>query len=137
MPDVTENFTAAERNLIRTEFMLRWGLVPSLDEGITLLRWAGGPHKGQPKLKAPVQSMLARGLVEIVNPERGIPCALFTAAGLAALQAMAKNRTFLPPAQYQHLIEELQKRASSSAASPDAKPAPAGPTRKKQPPRKK
>ena len=103
-----ESFTAAERDLIRTEFMVRWGQAPSLSEGIFLHRWAGGPHKGKPKLKAPVQSMLARGLVKIVEPERGLPFARFTAAGIEALRAMARNRTFLPPGRYQHLIEELQ-----------------------------
>ena len=33
-------------------------------EGIFLRTWHSGPQKGQPKLRAPVQSMLARGLVE-------------------------------------------------------------------------
>jgi len=133
--NMTENFTAAERNLIRFEFVVRFGQVPSLDEGIQLLRWAAGPNKGQPKLKAAVQSMLARGLVEVVNPERGIPCARFTEAGIEALQAMAKNQTFLPPARYGHLIEELQSREASAQAAPPAPPAPA-PARKTRPPRK-
>jgi hypothetical protein len=115
-PAMPENFTAAERNLIRTEFMVRWGRAPSLEEGIFLHRWAGGPHKGKPKLKPAVQSMLARGLVEIVDPQGGLPFAQFTAAGLEALRAMASNRTFLPPNKYQHLIEELQ------ASKPPRKP---------------
>jgi hypothetical protein len=127
---MTEQFTAPERHLIRTEFMVRWGIAPSLDEGIQLGRWAGGPHKGQPKLKAPVQTMLERGLVEIFNPERGIPFAFFTEAGFEALRAMAKSRTFLPPAQYGHVLTELAGRPVPAA------PAPAKPARKRPLPRK-
>jgi hypothetical protein len=90
------------------------GQAPSLSEGIFLHRWAGGPHKDKPKLKAPVQSMLARGLVEIVDPEGGLPFARFTAAGIEALRAMARNRTFLPADKYKHLIEELQQQFPAS-----------------------
>jgi len=103
-----ESFTAAERDLIRTEFRAMWHQPRSLSEGIFLHRWVGGPHKGKPKLKAPVQSMLERGLVEIVEPEGRFPFARFTAAGMEALRAMARNRTFLPPDKYQHLIDEIQ-----------------------------
>jgi hypothetical protein len=103
-----ESFTVAERNLIRFEFMFRWGGFRSLSEGIFLHRWVGGPHKGQPKLKKAVQSMLDRGLVGIVDPDQGSAYAQFTMAGLEALQAMAGDRRFLPPDQYGHLLEELE-----------------------------
>ena len=103
-----ESFTAKERDFIRLEFMVRWHQPPSIQEGIFLHRWGSGPNKGKPKLRKAVQSMLDRGLVEIVDIEGGLAFAVFTAAGIEALQAMAKNRTFLPPAKYAHLIEELQ-----------------------------
>lgn len=102
-------FNVAERNLIRSEFMDRWGEFQSLCEGIWLRRWAAGSNAGKPKLKPAVQSMLDRGLVEIVDPERGVPTARFTALGLEALRTMAANRKHLPPHQYGHLIQELQQ----------------------------
>jgi len=103
-----ESFTAKERDLIRTEFMVRWHQVPLLREGFYVPRWAGGPNKGKVKLKAVEQSMLDRGLIKIVEPKGLMARAMFTAAGIEALREMAKNRTFLPPSKYGHLIEELQ-----------------------------
>jgi len=103
-----QSFTAKERDLIRVEFMARWGGFRSLSEGIFLHRWASGPHKGKPKLTKAVQSMLERGLVEIVDPQHASAYARFTAAGIEALRAMARNRQSLPPDKYGHLIEELQ-----------------------------
>ena len=103
-----ERFTAKERDFIRTEFMVRWHQAPLLSEGFYVHCWAGGPNKGKVKLRAVVQSMLDRGLIEIVEPEGRMASALFTAAGIEALREMAKNRTFLPPDKYGHLIEQLQ-----------------------------
>ena len=106
---MSEVFTPTERALIRSEFMDRYGEAQSLREGIWLRRWVGGPNAGKPKIKSMVQSMLDRGLVEIVDPGRGIPKARFTAAGIEALRAMATNGKHLPPEEYGHLIQELQK----------------------------
>lgn len=106
---MSEVFTPAERALIRSEFMDRYGEALSVREGIWLRRWVGGPDAGKPKIKSVVQSLLDRGLVEIVDPGRGIPKARFTAAGIDALRAMAANRKQLPPEEYRHLIEELQQ----------------------------
>jgi len=103
-----ERFIAKERDLIRREFMMRWGGARSLHEGFFLRRWGSGPQKGTPKVGATLQSMLARGLVEIVDPKTGFPCARFTPAGIAALRAMVQHRGMLPPDQYGHLIEELE-----------------------------
>jgi len=104
-----ESFTAAERNLIRFEFMMRGGLACPLSEGIFLHRWVGGPHKGKPKLRKVVQSMLDRGLVEIFDlGENAAVYARFTAAGIEALRALARDQRFLPADKYAHLIEELQ-----------------------------
>jgi len=103
-----ERFIAKERNLIRREFMMRWGGTRSLHEGFFLRRWGSGPQKGAPKVGATLQSMLTRGLVEIVDPKPGFPFARFTPAGIAALRAMVQHRGMLPPDQYGHLIEELE-----------------------------
>jgi len=106
MPQV---FTPAERNLIRSEFIDRWGQFQSLREGIWLRRWAAGPNEGKPKIKSVVQSMIDRGLVEIVDPERGVPTARFTPAGIEALRTMAANPKQLPPENFGHLIQQLQQ----------------------------
>lgn len=103
-----ERFVSKERDLIRREFMMRWGGARSLHEGFFLRRWGSGPQKGSPKVGATIRSMLARGLVEIVDPQPGFPFARFTPAGIAALRAMAQHRGMLPPDQYGHLIEELE-----------------------------
>ena len=126
-----ERFTAKERDLIRREFRARWGGVRSLHEGFFLRRWGGGPQKGTPKVGATLRSMLARGLVEIVDPKTGFPCARFTPAGITALRAMAQHGGMLPPDQYGHLIEELEtfpdpqgrrRRASKAAARSESVP---------------
>ena len=103
-----ERFIAKERDLIRREFMVRWGGTRSLHEGFFLRRWGSGPQRGTPKVGATIRSMLARGLVEIVDPKPGFPFACFTPAGIAALRAMVQHRGMLPPDQYGHLIEELE-----------------------------
>lgn len=99
--------TPAERALIRTEFMERFGQVRGLSDGILLRRWGSGPLKGQPKLPKAVAGLLARGLVAIEDRERGWPCARFTPAGLAALRLMAADARQLDPAKYRHLLAEL------------------------------
>jgi hypothetical protein len=100
--------TAAERALIRSEFRARGGQTYPLDDGIWLHRWAGGPQKGQPKLsRTAIRTLLARGLVEIVDPPGRVPFARFTDAGLLALRHMARDRRSLPPDQYAHLLAEL------------------------------
>lgn len=106
--DMADVFTTAERNLIRLTFMDRMGGARSLDEGIFLYRWAGGPNKDKPKLNTAVRSLLARGLIEIVDPVHGFPFARFTPAGFKALKIMAENRNMLRPSRYQHLLEDLQ-----------------------------
>jgi len=108
MTVMPESFTAKERDFIRWEFVVRAGQVPLLREGFYVQRWAGGPNKGKVKLRAVVQSMLDRGLIEIVEPEGRMASALFTAAGIEALREMAKDQRFLPPDKYGHLLEELE-----------------------------
>src|ERR1700712_411677 len=99
-------FTTAERNLLRSEFMIRFGQPPSLAEGLWLRAWRGGPQAGKPKIPAAVTSMLARGLVEI-GPDRIGYRARFTPAGIAALRLFAQDRRALDPTQYPHIRQEL------------------------------
>ena len=101
-------FTATERSLIRSEFRARGGQTDPLDDGIWLHRWAAGPLKGQPKLnRTAIRTLLARGLVEIVDPPGRLPFARFTRAGLEGLRHMARDRRSLPPDEYGHLLAEL------------------------------
>ncbi len=112
---MVHTFTPAERALIRRQFGSGWGEPRRLREGLWLHRWASGPNKGQPKLGKAVQSLLARGLVEIVDPERGLPSAQFTAAGLEALRTMADDARQLDPARFGHLLEDLSKICATAA----------------------
>ena len=107
-------FIAAERSLLRHEFMVRFGQAPSLADGIWLRAWRGGPQAGQPKISPAVASLLARGLVEIAPHRIGFR-ARFTPAGVAALRLMAQDRRALDPKQYAHILEELE---ADSATDP-------------------
>lgn len=99
-------FDARERELIRREFAVHFGQPPSLANGILLRTWRGGPARGEPKLPAAVQSMLARGLVEI-RPGRYGMRAFFTAAGIAGVKALLADARRMDPEAYAHLREEL------------------------------
>ena len=103
-----ERFIAKERDLIRREFMVRWGGYRPLSEGFLVYRWAGGPRKGTPKIGPTIQGMLDRGLVEIDDPEQGMPSARFTPAGFAALRAMARSAQMLSPKEYGHVLDQLE-----------------------------
>ncbi|QCG96523.1 GIY-YIG nuclease family protein [Azospirillum sp. TSA2s] len=104
------DFTPAERDLIRREFMSRWSEPPRLADGILLKRWATGPRRGEPKLTATIQIMLELGLVTIAETDRGFPRAHFTESGYTALRAIAASPRQLPPERYGHLIDELADR---------------------------
>ena len=99
-------FSAAERALLRVEFMVRFGQPPRLADGIWLRSWRGGPQAGKPKVPPAVASLLARGLVEL-GPDRIGARAHFTAAGIAALRQLAQDRRALDPKQYGHIRQEL------------------------------
>ena len=116
--DAPERFTAKERDLIRREFMVRWGGFRPLSEGFLVYRWAGGPRKGTPKIGPIIQGMLDRGLVEIDDPETGMPSARFTPAGMAALQAMARNAHMLSPKEYGHVLDQLDALAHPKRGRP-------------------
>ena len=113
-PAAPAPFTAAERGLIRAEFRARGGQTDPLDDGIWLHRWAAGPLKGQPKLnRTAIRTLLARGLVEIVDPPGRLPFARFTRAGLEGLRHMARDRRSLPPDERAHLLAELEAKRGS------------------------
>jgi hypothetical protein len=99
-------FNTAERNLIRHEFLVRFGQAPSLADGIWLKVWRGGLQAGRPKVPSAVASMLERGLLEIGPDSIGFR-ARFTPAGIDALRRLAQDRRALDPKQYAHIREEL------------------------------
>ena len=99
-------FTARERDYIRVEMSMHFGHYPRLADGLYLRSWRSGPQQGQARLPAAVQSMLARGLVEIAASRPGWR-ALFTEAGLVALRQLAQDRRALDPARFPHLRAEL------------------------------
>ena len=79
-------FTAPERELLRRELCRHFGQDPRVADGIYLRTWRSGPQKGEPKLPPAIQSMRARGLVEIRTAQFGWH-AFFTEPGLAASYA--------------------------------------------------
>ena len=97
MPLPPSPFSTAERNLLRHEFLPRFGQVPSLPDGIRLKVWRGGPQAGQPKVPAAVASMLNRGLVEIgpggigfrahFTPPGSTPCASWPKTAVRSIQS--------------------------------------------------
>jgi hypothetical protein len=110
MDSETATFTKQDRDLIRLEYMDRFGSAVSIHEGFWLSRWATGPNKGEPKVPAVVGSMLERGLVVIVDDGRGLPRVLFTDAGFQALVAMADDaRAFPQTGRYTSLLVEIAK----------------------------
>jgi hypothetical protein len=102
-------FTKQDRDLIRLEYMDRFGSAASIHEGFWLRRWATGPNKGHAKIPAAVHALINRGLVRFVEGEDGKrPRAQFTDAGLRALVEMADDaRAFQPPERYSHLLAEI------------------------------
>jgi hypothetical protein len=100
-------FTAPERDLIRREAGMHFGQYPSLVEGLFLRTWRGGRHKGEPKVPPAMQSMLARGLVELRPGQMG-PRAKLTEPGLAALRQLVLDRRAMDPVRFAHLQRELR-----------------------------
>ena len=100
-------FTAKERELIRREFMERFGGHRTLAEGILVRRWATGPNKGRPKFPAAVQTMLDRGLASFADDGKLWPVVHFSDAGWRALRVLAADKRALAPEAFAHLIAEL------------------------------
>ncbi len=97
---------AAEREMIRREFMTRFGEALSVAEGFHIKRWTTGAKKGQPKLTTAVQGMLDRGLITIID-QGYWPRAIFTTKGMLALKRLAADRRALDPDRHRFLIEEM------------------------------
>jgi len=87
---VQVSFTASER--IRREVGMHFGQYPSLAEGVFLRTWR--PTEEQPKIPSAVRTMMARGLVNIRNTERG-PGAFFTEARLEELRRLLLDRRYM------------------------------------------
>jgi hypothetical protein len=101
-------FTSKDRDLLRMEFMDRFGSAVSIHDGFWIKRWSTGPRKGQPKISPTLASLIDRDLVRVVEAESGMPRARFTDAGLRALIALADDRrAFQPPERYSHLLTEI------------------------------
>jgi hypothetical protein len=108
MRSETALFTKKDRDLIRLEFMQRFGSATSIHEGMLVKRWKSGPLMEQPKVSAGVQSLIDRGLVTLVDDGSSFPRARFTEAGLRALVVMADDpRAFQPPDRYVSLLAEI------------------------------
>jgi hypothetical protein len=99
-------FTASERDLLRRELCRHFGQDPSIADGIFLRTWRGGERRNQPKIPPAVQTMLARGVVEVRTTNRG-PRAFFTEAGLTALRQLVLDRRAMDPERFAHLRAEL------------------------------
>jgi hypothetical protein len=99
-------FTTPERDLLRRELCRHFGQDPSIADGLFLRTWRGGDRSGHPKIPPAVQSMLARGLLELRITNRG-PRAFFTADGLAALRQLVLDRRAMDPERFGHLRREL------------------------------
>jgi len=101
-----ETFTAAERAYIRGELDRYFTTLPTAAEGLMLRTWKTGPRAGQPKLGPAAQSLLDRGFVSLDAYNRP-PRLFFTAAGLAALRGMMRDRRLADPETFAHIRVEL------------------------------
>jgi hypothetical protein len=101
-------FTPKDRELLRMEFMDRFGSAVSIHDGFWVKRWSTGPRKGQPKISLTLASLIDRDLLRVVEAESGMPRACFTDSGLRALVALAEDRrAFQPPERYSHLLAAI------------------------------
>ncbi len=108
--------TTAERALIRLAFMVRFEQEPRLADGIWLRTWQGRPLAGQPKVPPAVASLLVRGLV-VLGPDRIGARARFTPDGYVALCRLTQDRRALDPAEYGHVLRELENMQVGSTAA--------------------
>ena len=105
-PAATAAFSPGERDYIRRELDQFFSTLPCVADGLRLRTWRGGPHAGQPKVPAPAQGLLERGLVRL-QPAPWPPRLLFTDAGLAALRAMMADGRLASPRTFAHVRREL------------------------------
>ena len=100
-------FAPAERELIRLEFLPRFGGEPLLAEGFHLRTWRSGPKAGQPKVPKAMEGLIARGLVEVAPQSGPFARAHCTPAGLEAVRLLLRDKRSMDPARYAHLRREL------------------------------
>jgi hypothetical protein len=100
--------TREEVAYLRTELLPRFGVSPSLADGILLRSWKSGPLSGTPRLPPAIKSLAERGLVDIRQPSPGQPFrAYWTPSGLEALGEALRNRRSFNPDRYAHVSQEL------------------------------
>ena len=80
--------------------------LPTVAEGLMLRTWKTGPRTGQPKLGPAAQSLVDRGFVSL-DPHSRPPRLFFTAAGLAALRALMRDRRLADTEKFAHIRLEL------------------------------
>jgi len=108
---VSPGLTREEASYLRTELVPRFGVAPTLAEGILLRSWKSGPSAGSPRLPPAVKSLSERGMLIIRQPFSGQPYrAFWTAAGLEALAEALRDRRTFNPERYAHLKAELLDR---------------------------
>lgn len=112
------SFTALEREYIRQELSLSFGAYPSVTKGFHLRTWKSGLRAGQPRLPKAVESLVARGLMEIRLDRLG-PRAYFTHEGINELRQFASEPKFVDPLRFRHLRAELGLCQDSDIASAD------------------
>ena len=105
-PSEPAALTPAERDYIRSQLTMFFSTLPTVAEGFTLKRWAGGPQRGQPKVPKVVAGLVARGLMRLDVTARW-PRLFFTDAGLAALRTMMADARLADPAKFAHVRQEL------------------------------
>ena len=113
-------FTPKEREYIRRELDIFFGTLPSVADGFQLRTWRGGPHAAQPKIPAPLRTMVDRGLME-VRTGTPMPKAFFTESGLVALRLLASDRRYMDPQKFAHVRTELGLQATADVASDPSK----------------
>lgn len=105
---MSPGLTREEASYLRTELVPRFGVAPSLADGILLRSWKSGPLTGSPRLPPAVRSLNERGLLDIRQPLPGQPFrAFWTPVGLEALAEALRDRRTFNPERFAHLKAEL------------------------------
>lgn len=118
---MSPGLTREETSYLRIELLPRFGVAPSLADGILLRSWKSGPLTGSPRLPPAVKSLAERGFLLIRQPFPGQPFrAFWTPVGLNVLTEALRDRRTFNPKRYAHLTSEL-------ASDVGTKNMPAGP----------
>ena len=105
-----------EKDLIKREFMRRFGGSRSIHDGILLRRWATGERKGQVKVPLYVQAMVDRGLLTVADDGGPWVSARFTDKGFAALSRLIERATRgWPEDLYSDFLAEVRALSAEAA----------------------